>query len=198
VEAAELVLGMADSPVDTTDAGAFRELLRQAKAGDRSALEQIIIRHERQVLMTAFRLLGQIEDAQNVSQEVFLKLYRHLGRFHEGREMGPWLYRVTVNVCRDMAKRQRKISFVALGDLAATVDTEADLAATERRQVVADGLKTLPEKERAAVVLRDIEGLSTGEVARILGSSETTLRSQISTARLKLKRFAERVMGRKP
>jgi len=97
-----------------------------------------------------------------------------------------------------MAKRQRKTSFVALGDLAATVDTEADLAATERRQVVANGLKTLPEKERAAVVLRDIEGLSTGEVARILGSSETTVRSQISTARLKLKRFAERVMGRKP
>jgi RNA polymerase sigma-70 factor (ECF subfamily) len=69
---------------------------------------------------------------------------------------------------------------------------DAELTLAERRRLVADALKRLPEKERAAVVLRDIEGLSTREVANILGSSEVTVRSQVSSARVKIKKFVER------
>ena len=75
-------------------------------------------------------------------------------------------------------------------------DLEAELTLTEKRGFVAEALKRLPEKERAAIVLRDIEGLSTREVAGILGSSEVTVRSQISSARVKMKLFLERRLKR--
>lgn len=110
----ELVLTM---EADTAEAGAAEpaQLLRRAKAGDNAAFEQIVIEHERRVLLTALRLLGRIEDAQDASQEVFLRLHKHLRRFDEAREFTPWLYRVTVNVCRDIgrkAAREREVELV--------------------------------------------------------------------------------------
>lgn len=166
-----------------------------------STFEEIMILHEHQVLMTALRLLGNIEDAQDAAQEVFLRLYKYRRRFDAAREIAPWLYRITVNVCRDISRSRRKRSSVSLEDAAPEIaganrDPRAEIAESEQRRIVAEALQTLPEKERVAVVLRDIEGLSTREVARILGSSETTVRSQISTARVKLKKFADRILRR--
>jgi RNA polymerase sigma-70 factor (ECF subfamily) len=85
-----------------------------------------------------------------------------------------------------------------LGDAAAPVrDPDQELNTEERRRILELSLRMLPEKERAAFVLRDLEGLSTREVAGILGSSETTVRSQISRARLKVKDFVERHLRRR-
>ena len=80
---------------------------------------------------------------------------------------------------------------------AADADPERQMSATEEEYLVLRALDDLPPKERAALVLRDIEGLSTEEVAEALGSSAGTVRSQVATARLKLKRFRDRVLGRK-
>lgn len=180
--------------------------LRQAKAGDASAFEQIMILHQRQVLTTSLRLLGDLKDAQDAAQEVFLRLYKYLHRFQDGREFPPWLYRVTVNVCRDVQRRRQRTATLSLDDLvengqmrepASTTDLEAEFSLAEKRRFVAEALKRLPEKERAAVVLRDIEGLSTREVAGILGSSEVTVRSQVSSARMKMKLFLERRLKRR-
>lgn len=179
--------------------------LRQAKAGDASAFEQIMILHQRQVLTTSLRLLGDLKDAQDAAQEVFLRLYKYLHRFQDGREFPPWLYRVTVNVCRDVQRRRQRTATLSLDDLvengeirepASTTDLEAEFSLAEKRRFVAEALKRLPEKERAAVVLRDIEGLSTREVAGILGSSEVTVRSQVSSARTKMKLFLDRRLKR--
>lgn len=177
------------------------ELLRKAKQGDLAAFEQILLRHERQVLGTALRLLGRLEDAQDAAQEVFLRLHKHLRRFDEARQFSPWLYRMTVNVCRDLARLRQASRFVSLEEWneegASAHVREAGVSIEEQRRIMSRALETLPEKERAALVLRDIEGLSTREVAEILGSSETTVRSQISTARVKLKKFADRFLGRR-
>jgi len=81
-------------------------LLRDAKAGDRAAFEQVVLRHERRVLLTALRLLGRWEDAQDAAQEVFVRLHRYLARFDETLELAPWLYRMTVNVCRDIGRKR--------------------------------------------------------------------------------------------
>ncbi len=169
----------------------------------RSQFERLMKAHERQVMGTAWRLLGHLEDAQDAAQEVFLRLYRYLDRYDDRRPLEPWLYRVTVNVCRDLGRRRQVRRAIPLEDLEKTKPlasaepdpgTAADLA--EERQIVEQALLTLAEKERTAIVLRDVEGLSTAEVAEILGSSQTTVRSQICRARLKIKTFRDRKLGR--
>jgi RNA polymerase sigma-70 factor (ECF subfamily) len=159
--------------------------------------ERIMALHERQVYMTALRLLGRREDAQDAAQEVFLCLHRHIGRLDGTRELSPWLYRVTVNVCRDLARERRRHAGDAPPDsiAAAARDPLGEAGLAERRRLVGLALGTLPDKERAALVLRDIEGLPTREVARILGSAEVTVRSQISSARRKMRTVIGKILG---
>ncbi|HTS28952.1 MAG TPA: sigma-70 family RNA polymerase sigma factor [Bryobacteraceae bacterium] len=174
-------------------------VLDAAKAGDLAAFEQIMRQYERMVLVTALRLLGSLADAQDVSQEVFLKLYRNLGKVESSAAFPGWLYRVTVNACHDL--RRRRPPSVPMEDAGEMPSGEADpqqqTAAGERRRVLEMSLRILSEKEREALVLRDLEGLSTEEVARVLGSSEATVRSQISKARVKVKGFVERYFRRR-
>ncbi len=193
--APDVALAMIADRTDTAG-GEMRELLGLAKAGDASAFEAILILHERRVFLTALRMLGRVEDAQDAAQEVFLRLHKHLRRFDDGREFAPWLYRMTVNACRDIAKarpREEQLDEIERGYVA---DPAVEIGRGEQKRTVAAGLRTLAEKERAAIVLREIEGLSTKEVARILGSSEVTVRSQVSTGRQKLREFVTR-LGRR-
>jgi RNA polymerase sigma-70 factor (ECF subfamily) len=172
------------------------------RSDDLAAFERIMARSERRILRVALRLLNNRQDAQDAAQEVFLRLYKHLGRLDldDARGCEPWLFRVTVNVCRDMArKRGRSIGLedAALEDVTAVPpDAQHGMERAQQREVIRRALGRLGEKERAAVVLRDVEGLSTREVAAILGSSEATVRSQISTGRLKIREFAGRLLRR--
>jgi RNA polymerase sigma-70 factor (ECF subfamily) len=161
--------------------------------------EQLMRRYERLVFATALRLTGSVEDARDISQEVFLKLYRNLAKVEVSRAISSWLYRVTVNACHDLRRRRRPEQPVEeAGPLAAKgADPQQALSEAERRRALQLSLRMLPEKERAALVLRDLEGLSTGEVAHVLGSSEATVRSQISKARIKVKGYVERYFGRR-
>ncbi len=182
-----------------TDAG--ESLLQRAKAGDLVAFEQIVIQHERQVLATAFGLLGNWEDAQDSAQEVFVRVHKYLGSFDQTRDFAPWLYRTTVNVCRDQRRRRHPEAPLEetsedVADPAAGPDRHTHTA--EARRILLDALRRLPEKERAAIVLRDLENLPTNEVARILGSTEATVRSQISSARLKIMKWTERFRREQP
>jgi RNA polymerase sigma-70 factor (ECF subfamily) len=178
-------------------------LVLRAQAGEAYAFEQLMIGFQRQVLGTAARILRRREDARDAAQEVFLKLYRYLPRIRP-EAVRAWLYRVTVNVCRDMAKQRgrfpttplegqesrRELSVSGAGQVEGGIDLK------EQHRMLNDALQELPFKERAALVLRDVEGLSTEETARVLGSSATTVRSQISTARVKVRRHVERAMGK--
>src|SRR5207244_4173224 len=100
-----------------------------------------------------------------------------------------WLYRVTVNSCRDILRKRKNITSLDDSRLSVESSTERELGREQQRRLVVEALRTLPEKERAALTLRDLEGLSTWEVAKILGSSEATVRSQISAARLKIRKM---------
>ena len=176
------------------EAEEFATLLQRAVAGDVSAFERIMTRYERRVLSLAWRLLGRLEDAQDASQEVFLRAFRYLHRFDPQRPLQPWLMRMTVNVCHDIGKKrqQQPQATIEEDQFRCSGDPHQDLHSEERRRILYRALRELPEKERAAIVLRDIEGMSTAEVAEILGSSEATVRSQICTARLKIKKAVER------
>jgi RNA polymerase sigma-70 factor, ECF subfamily len=181
--------------VMATQAGTFDA----ARSGDLEAFERLMRQYERMVLSTALRLTGRLEDARDVSQEVFLKLYRNLGKVEASGAISSWLYRVTVNACYDLRRKRRPETPVeeAAGLTDRGADPQQAVSEAERRDVLRLSLRMLPEKERAALVLRDLEGLSTEEVARVLGSSEATVRSQISKARVKVKGFVERYFGRR-
>lgn len=184
--------GAAETPEDQRGIQAAN--LEAARSGDLAAFEMLMRQHERLVLVTALRLMGNLPDAQDVSQEVFLKLYRNLGKVDGAARVASWLYRVTVNACRDLQRRRRPEAPVEFAENLPACGMDPQQAATqaERRRVLEMSLRTLPEKERAALVLRDLEGLTTEEVARVLGSSEATVRSQISKARVKVRGFVER------
>jgi RNA polymerase sigma-70 factor (ECF subfamily) len=194
----ELALTMTSSAVEHEDAGSSAvsaRTLERAIAGDRAAFDALILCYQGRVLMTAWRLLGSKEDAQDAAQEVFLRLFRHLRRVDPKRPLLPWLYRMTVNVCHDAFRKRRPCEPLAAEEMdaaAPTVDPAGEITRAEQRRLIAAALATLTERERQAVVLRDIEGLSTAEVATALGSRETTVRSQISMARVKIKKFVER------
>ncbi|HEX8853701.1 MAG TPA: sigma-70 family RNA polymerase sigma factor, partial [Pyrinomonadaceae bacterium] len=156
---------------------------------------------------TAWRLLGNREDTRDATQETYLRAYKYLRSYRAGEDFQAWLYRVAVNVCRDMLRAGRgttsRISSfedertgAGLDALAADDDTEQAALLAQRRAIVGRALATLPEKERTAVVLRDLEGLSTEEVARMMKTRPATVRSQVSTGRAKLKLYCERLLSR--
>jgi RNA polymerase sigma-70 factor (ECF subfamily) len=179
----------AGEPVETEEAARW---LRLAKSGDAAAFEALLRTHEAQVARTALRLLGNRQDAQDAAQEVFLRLHRNLRQIDCAGNVAGWLYRVTVNVCRDMLRKRKNVASLDDSRLSIASSTEAELGREQQRRLVVEALSALPEKERAALTLRDLEGLSTREVAGILGSSEATVRSQISAARLKIRKLLGR------
>ena len=150
------------------------------------SFDQVVCQREAQVLRVAYRILGNWADAEDVAQEVFVRLYRRGLKFPNDAARGGWLYRVTSNLCLDRLRSSRtsqELPELRCQELSA----EASAIREEQKQRVMTALATLPAKERAAVVLREIEGLSTAEVAKILGSTEGTVRSQVAKALARLR-----------
>ena len=180
-------------------------LVERAANGDKAAFEQVMINSEHRVMAMTWRMLGNEADARDASQEVFLRVYKYLGRFRRDQEFFAWLYGITMNVCRDfLKKRQSHTSrFISFGEdegaahevADAHADAEQVLVQTQQRELIERAMGTLPFKERASIVLRDVEGLSTDEVARIMKSSATTVRSQISSARKKIRIYCQQQPG---
>jgi len=182
------------------------QVIRDAQAGDPTAFDRLMIHYQRQVLATAWRMLGNEYDARDAAQEIFIRVYRHLKKYRREYDFSHWLYRIVVNVCRDLArKRSRRMRLTpALGSLdpgaleavAGPGDTESTAILAQERSILAQAIASLSEKERAAIVLRDLEGLPSHEVARILGTSPETVRTRIAAARTKIRLFRERLLRR--
>jgi RNA polymerase sigma-70 factor (ECF subfamily) len=198
------------SPVNalTQTQTSLTRLIERAASGETAAFEQLMIHSQQRVMAMTWRMLGNEADARDASQEVFLRVYKYLGRFRQDQDFFAWLYTITVNVCRDIAKKRqhhgdRVVSLTAgTGEGAFAVPAEQEGAEeaflhTQRRELILRAMATLPDKERASIVLRDVEGLTTDEVARIMKSSSTTVRSQISSARRKIKIYCEQYLRRK-
>ena len=190
----------------TQNQPALTRLIERATAGDAAAFEQIMIHSQQRVLSITWRILGNEADARDASQEVFLRVYKYLKRFNPEQDFFAWLYGITINVCRDIAKKRQRhqARFTSLTETGEAFAVGADQRGVEEivqrsqeRDLIATALTALSYKERVAVVLRDIEGLSTEEVARILKSSATTVRSQISSARKKLRISCRQQLGKK-
>lgn len=177
-----------------------KALIQKAKQGDLTAFEELILKHEKIVYNVALRMMNHSEDAKDISQEVFLKAYRNIANFDERSAFSTWLYRITTNTCIDeMRKRKGRQSYSLEEELenedgtmqrqiADEGDTpEESLLREERKSEILQALEKLSAEHKAAVVLRDVKGLSYEEISEILDLSLGTVKSRISRARNQLK-----------
>jgi len=175
------------------------DLIRAAAGGDRRAFEDLVLRKRDRVVRTAFQITGNLEDAKDVAQGVFLRLWRVLQRFDLTKRFDTWLYRITVNAAIDFLREKGPRGFLQpLPDDAEErlvapgigADSALDLASLQRTFLrLAAGLAP---KQRAVFVLKDIEGQETAEVARALGITESTVRNHLLQARRILKAGLQR------
>ncbi|MFZ9887993.1 MAG: RNA polymerase sigma factor [Myxococcota bacterium] len=160
--------------------------LVEAALREPDRFRELVVLHQDVVYATAYRLLGHDGDAHDVSQEAFLRAYRALGRFADGRRFSPWICTITANVARDLLRDpiRRWIGFTgAASERAASRGSgpEEQLVAREQHDELGCALRKLKPALREVVVLRHVSGLSTNEVAQALGISE-------SAAKMRLKR----------
>lgn len=185
------------------DSSPTTKLIVRAQAGDVMAFDEIVALHQHRVTSIAWRLLGNQDDALDAAQEAFLRVFKYLHKIDPTRDFSGWLSRIVINVCRDHGRKRRgqtrsfeaDLESGALTEPASSSNTEAEAMEAEQRALILKALSILTPKERAALALRDLEGLSTEETARILGSSPTTVRSQICSARAKIREFRVRYLA---
>lgn len=176
-------------------------LLKRAKKGDVEAFEQLIGQYQKKVFNIALRMIGNPEDASELAQEVFIRIYRSLANFKEEASFSTWIYRITTNVCLDeIRKRKNTHNTVSLDEEVSLEDGDVRMqvadhrptpeAVVERNEVqrmVQEAIGQLSEEHRTALVLRDIQGMSYEEISRITQCPEGTVKSRINRARQSLK-----------
>jgi RNA polymerase sigma-70 factor (ECF subfamily) len=175
------------------------ELIRAAATGDRSAFDTLVRLKRDRVARTAYQITGDWEDALDVAQGVFVRLWRNLDRFDSRKTFDTWLYRITVNAAIDWLRSCGPRGLIQpLTDEAAerVVDVrpsaEAAVDTAELQRAFLRLASQLAPKQRTAFVLREIEGQDTAEVARIMGVAESTVRNHLLQARRVLRRGLER------
>jgi RNA polymerase sigma-70 factor (ECF subfamily) len=166
------------------------DLIRAAAGGDRRAFEDLVLRKRDRVVRTAFQITGNLEDAKDVAQGVFLRLWRVLQRFDLSKRFDTWLYRVTVNAAIDAVRaRGPRGVLQALPDDAGDRLRDPSQGPGEvfdLKQLQGAFLRLaarLAPRQRATFVLKEIEGLGTDEIARVLGVTESTVRNHLLQAR---------------
>ncbi|GHU71054.1 hypothetical protein AGMMS49992_04400 [Clostridia bacterium] len=172
-------------------------LIKRAQNGDTEAYEQLILPLEQRIYALCYRITNNREDAFDCAQEVMLRAYRSIGEYRSQASFATWIYRITTNVCLDMIRRRRVKPFVSLEALMDTGFPLADrshnphdlLERSDLNQALKEGIARLPLEMRAAIILRDVQGLTYEEVASILHINIGTVKSRISRARERLRRM---------
>jgi len=169
-------------------------LLARAKAGDVGAFEQLSAAYADRLYMLLLRLLGDRAEAEDVAQEVMLRAWQGISRFQGRSSYFTWLYRIAVNEAnRALDKRSRRPPGLSLGPEelqlpdAPALEPARQAEASELRQALARALAELPPPLRTAIVLRDVEGLSTEEAAEIAGVGQAAFKSRLHQARLRVR-----------
>jgi RNA polymerase sigma-70 factor (ECF subfamily) len=193
---------------------ADEELAARAAAGDTTAFEVLMSRHEGRVYRLGSRLTGSAADAQDVLQETFLAVYRGLASFRGASRFSTWLYRITTNVALAHRRARRRRPTESLEEYLPRFDEDgqhareaSELRAASQADVLLDGkllaeqartaLERVPDLYREAFVLRDLEELDTSEVADLLGVDAATVRQRVHRARLLLRGYLSHLVGAK-
>ncbi len=173
------------------------ELIERCLRKDNTAWEQIIARFQRKVFHIAYKFTGRHNDAEDLTQEIFLKVFKSLDKFNQEADFSTWLSSVARNYCIDRYRASKREKEVVVEDLlafdlapaAAGSNPHRALEDRDRTSFLRQGLAELPEKLREAVVLRDLQGLSYQEMAETLKLPEGTVKSRINRGREELTRL---------
>jgi RNA polymerase sigma-70 factor (ECF subfamily) len=179
------------------------ELVSRAKAGDLDCFNQLVARWERPIYALAYRTLGREEDARDVVQEAFLRAYRGLRGFKGEAKFSSWLYRITLNLCRDWSRRERRAPIVQVPEGTDPMDlvdehvqqsesVEELVARREMSAAVARAMAELPEEQRTAILLKEYHGLTFQEIAGMLDCPLSTVKTRLYQGLSVLRRRLER------
>jgi RNA polymerase sigma-70 factor (ECF subfamily) len=182
------------------------ELIQRARDGDHAAFNQVVQAYRKRILGTVARLIGRIEDVEDVGQEVFLRLYFSLDQLRTPEVFEPWLYRLTVNACYDHLRRQRRRGESRMADLSEHQVVMADAVAGRKNQMEADRRKRITEtvgallgavseQDRILLTLKEIEGLSLKELEKVYGVNENALKVRLFRARQRVLKAYEAMTG---
>ena len=180
-----------------------RELVRKIKAGDPRAFETLVSDYESKIYALALRFTGSPQDALDICQEVFLRIFRFVGNFNEDSKLSTWIYRIATNVCKDTLSRRARNQDVPLDreedgevfDLGLAdnrYSPESALINAEIQDSIVSAILALPELYREIIILRDINGLSYDEIAAALELEVGTVKSRIARARERLRGMLSR------
>lgn len=186
------------------------DLVEQFRRGDRNAFRELVLRHENRVYHLALKMVHDAQDAEDVLQETFISIYRHLDSFRDESQFSTWVYRIATNASLMKLRARRPVASLdeppfeaenadqaphELQDWSAT--PEEALLSGEMRTEMDRALSELPESLLVVFVLRDMEGLSIEETARVVGITEPNVKTRLHRARLALReRLSEYLAAR--
>jgi RNA polymerase sigma-70 factor (ECF subfamily) len=155
---------------------------------------RFVSEHLRRIFVQIYRIVDNVADAQDLTQETFIKALQHQEQLKDEQKAAHWLSRIATNTAIDFLRRNSRATFCEIDEApeSHTESPEQELLRGEHREYLEDGLRLLSPRERQALLLRDVEGLPAEEVASILDCSKATVRSHIANARIKLRRYMER------
>lgn len=177
-----------------------KELVRLCQKGDMRAFETLVNRYQKKVYWIAYHFVGDAEDATDLAQEAFIRVYRSIDKFDQKYNFYTWLYRIVVNLSIDLLRKRKKHEAVSLDEF--PVDPEVDanptrpLANAELREQIEKVLNALPQKYKTVIVLRDIHELSCEEIAKIIDCTNATTRWRLHKAREMFKERWEKSVGK--
>lgn len=178
------------------------ELVEKSIAGDLDSFNQLVQRWERPIYALAYRTIGREEEARDVVQEAFLRAFRALPGFKGQAKFSSWLYRITLNLCRDWMRRERRtpelqapegVDVIELAAEQGPVESVEDLVS--RRDLsrrVARAMRALSEEQRTAIVLKEYQGLTFQEISDLLGIPLSTVKTRLYQGLHVLRRELER------
>ena len=167
------------------------DLITRAAGGDPAAFQALVERHRSMVYRVAYQFAGNHYDAEDIAQEVFIKVYRSLDKFRQDAQLTSWLYRIVMNACIDHRRRQSPAGSAAFGEEAENKllntpeeapDPENRAYAGELGQVLESEINRLPHGQRIVFIMRHHQGLKLGEIASALGLAEGTVKRQLHAA----------------
>jgi RNA polymerase sigma-70 factor (ECF subfamily) len=181
-------------------------LVKRVRDGDQRAFKLLVERYQRKVYAVALGMLKDKEEAMDVSQEAFVKVYKYLDHFKGDSSFYTWLYRITVNICIDVMRRKNSaggemeefdesapmdLSEARIGALGSRLGTNPQKSALRRElaEKIQEALAAVPEKHRAILLLREIEGMSYEDLSRTLDIPKGTVMSRLFHARAKVQKI---------
>ncbi|MCX8130142.1 MAG: sigma-70 family RNA polymerase sigma factor [Clostridia bacterium] len=175
-------------------------LLEKAKNGDLKAFELLIEGYQKKVYNIALRMIGNHDDANELAQEVFIRILKSIKNFKEESTFSTWVYRITTNICLDELRKRKNRKTVSIDEEMKLEDGEVarqiedikplpDIIAerNELKKIVTEAIQLLSEEHKLVIVMRDIQGFSYEEIAKVTKIPEGTVKSRINRARLALK-----------